>query len=234
MKKIIICLLMLVLGISQISCSTTSRRNFDEGAEDQIMVMAPSLPLVEETPLLKQESEPKPAVIKMVTIDKTITTEVTIVEENYILSDDPEPIIEETVEVWFYDAIPLNRDEQKLLWDACEEFAVPYALALGLIETETVFKNITGDNGNSFGYMQIYQRFHWDRMERLGVTDLMDPGGNFRVGLDFLSELYGKYGDWGIALTAYNLGYNPGYLTKYAYAVLSNYADWQLVVDDYE
>ena len=40
---------------------------------------------------------------------------------------------------------------------------------------------------------QIQKKWHWDRMERLGVTDLMGPSGNFRVGCDFLAELYAKY-----------------------------------------
>lgn len=131
------------------------------------------------------------------------------------------------------DAIPLCFDEQTKLQDACEEFDVPYALALGLIEVESDFRNTLGDNGASTGYMQIQKRWHKDRMERLGVNDLSDPGGNFRVGLDFLSELYRKYESWGTALTVYNRGHNPGYVTRYAYKVLDSYEKWQDVVDTY-
>lgn len=133
----------------------------------------------------------------------------------------------------FSDDIPLSYEEQELLQSACEEFDVPYALALGLIEKETIFQNIVGDDGASTGYMQVQEKWHQDRMNRLGVTDLLDPGGNFRVGLDFLSDLYGKYNDWSVALTVYNMGHNPGYITDYAKAVMENYAHWQEIIDNY-
>ena len=132
---------------------------------------------------------------------------------------------------YYYPEIPLSREEQDMLSTACEEFGIPYGIALGLIEKETQFHNVIGDDGASTGYMQIQQKWHWDRMDRLGVTDLLDPEGNFRVGCDFLAELYGKYGDWGIALTVYNKGHNPGYVSNYAYEVLANYADWQELVE---
>ena len=53
--------------------------------------------------------------------------------------------------------------------------------------------------------MQIQPRWHEERMERLGVTDLSDPYSNFRVGCDFLAELLSKY-TLEEALTAYNSG----------------------------
>lgn len=127
--------------------------------------------------------------------------------------------------IYYHTEIPLSREEQDMLGAACEEFDIPYEIALGLIEKETQFRNVIGDDGASTGYMQIQQKWHWDRMERLGVSDLLDPEGNFRVGCDFLAELYGKYGDWGVALTVYNKGHNPGYISNYAYEVLANYAD---------
>lgn len=130
--------------------------------------------------------------------------------------------------------VPLSYEEQLLLMESCKENDIPYALALGLIEKETNFRNVLGDDGASMGYMQIQERWHWDRMERLGVTDLLDPEGNFQVGCDFLSELYTKYEDWGIALTVYNMGHYPGYTTTYANDVLNNYASWEELVDIYE
>lgn len=141
-----------------------------------------------------------------------------------------EPVIEQTR---YCDDIPLTHEEQDCLQVACEEFNVPYALALGLIEKETRFQNLIGDDGASAGYMQIQQKWHWDRMERLGVTDLMEPRGNFRVGCDFLSELYEKYNDWSMALTVYNFGHYPGYITDYAKGVMENYARWQEIVENY-
>ena len=224
MKKIIFCLLILILGIVQISCGLPSRNQTNtDGAEVYITTPAPSIPPDQSTSAPQLVIEPTTLAARL-PLDEVVITKLIVVEGNDVF-------IDETIEEdHFNDAIPLSREEQELLWDACEEFDVPYALALGLIETETNFRNITGDNGNSSGYMQIQKRWHGERMERLGVTDLMDPGGNFRVGLDFLTEQYSKYGDWGIALTVYNNGSYPGYITNYANIVLSRYANWQELV----
>lgn len=58
---------------------------------------------------------------------------------------------------------------------------------------------------------------HRARMARLGVTDLMDPFGNFRVACDYMAELLGRY-DVENALTAYNSGH-PGH-SAYARTVM--------------
>lgn len=114
------------------------------------------------------------------------------------------------------DDIPLSAENQRLLWQACEETGVVYELALAVIWNETDFRNITGDSGKSFGYMQIQKRWHTDRMKRYGVTDLMDPYGNFLVGCDYLAELAGKDRGLEWTLMAYNGG--PSYANKMAKA----------------
>ena len=119
--------------------------------------------------------------------------------------------------------IPLNAEVQRQLWQACEETGITYELALAVIWKETNFRNITGDGGESFGYMQVQPRWHSDRMDRYGVTDLMDPYGNFLVGCDYLAELAAK--DRGIEwmLHAYNGG--PSYANNLAKAgKVSQYA----------
>ena len=89
----------------------------------------------------------------------------------------------------------------------CEQNDVPYALALAIIEHESGYEfDKTGDNGNSKGYMQIYEKQHTDRMQKLNCTDLMNPYQNVTVGIDFLSYLLKKYGTIQDALTAYNYG----------------------------
>lgn len=130
---------------------------------------------------------------------------------------------------YFRDDVPLTYEEQDYLHTACQESGVPYALTLAVIERETGFRNVVGDDGASCGYMQVQERWHWDRMERLGVTDLMDPFGNFRVGCDLLAELLEKYPTQE-ALTAYNSG-SPGY-NQYSYDVMDNYEKWKELVGD--
>lgn len=122
---------------------------------------------------------------------------------------------------YFRSDVPLDGDTQAFLHAACEEAGITYELALAVIRQETEFRNVIGDNGDSIGYMQIQPRWHEDRMERLGVTDLTDPYSNFRVGCDFLAELLSKY-TLEEALTAYNSG-KPG-KSEYATSVI-NYMD---------
>lgn len=54
------------------------------------------------------------------------------------------------------------------------------------------------------GLMQISQKWHKDRMERLGVRDLKEPYGNMLVAGDYLLELFEKYEDIGMVLQVYN------------------------------
>ena len=89
----------------------------------------------------------------------------------------------------------------------CKQNDVPYALVLAIIEYESGYEfDKTGDNGNSKGYMQIYEKWHTDRMQKLNCIDLMNPYQNVKVGIDFLSYLLKKYGTVQDALAAYNYG----------------------------
>lgn len=76
-----------------------------------------------------------------------------------------------------------------------------------LIEEESGWvASAEGDNGQSVGLMQIQERWHKDRMKRLGVNDLYDSEQNITVGCDILSELLNKYGNYEDALSVYNSG----------------------------
>ena len=89
----------------------------------------------------------------------------------------------------------------------CQNYGVDYEMVFALIERESWCKwDAEGDDGDSVGYMQIQERWHKDRMERRGVTDLSNPFGNVRVGVDYLAELYEKTGNWMDTLAAYNYG----------------------------
>ena len=125
--------------------------------------------------------------------------------------------------------VPLDDETQAFLRAACDESGVPYELALAVIRKESTFQNIIGDSGDSVGYMQIQPRWHKERMERLGVTDLRDPFSNFRVGCDYLAELLERY-PLEDAMTAYNSG-NPG-KSDYAKDVISYMEDFAYACKD--
>lgn len=60
------------------------------------------------------------------------------------------------------------------------------------------------ENGGCVGIMQVFPKWHKDRMERLGVTDLKDIRQNMTVATDYLSELEESYEDIGVVLMIYN------------------------------
>ena len=184
-------------------------------------VVACSLP-TEEPPELQL-----PTPVVAIPIESLEPTDLQVWEEDPYESEKIEQVLVE--QGYFRDDVPLSYEDQDFLHTACQESGVPYALALAVIERETQFQNLVGDDGASLGYMQVQERWHWDRMERLGVTDLMNPFGNFRVGCDFLAELLEKYPTQE-ALTAYNSG-SPGY-NQYSYDVMANYEKWKELVGD--
>lgn len=60
-------------------------------------------------------------------------------------------------------------------------------------------------NGSCKGIMQVSDRWHYDRMERLGVTSIFDEEGNILVATDYLRELFDTYGcDDALVLMVYN------------------------------
>lgn len=81
-------------------------------------------------------------------------------------------------------------------------------------------------NGDCMGLMQISERWHRERMERLGVTDLFDPYDNILVGVDYMAELFERYEDTGMVLMVYNGDSRAKDLQ--ATGNLSEYAEWIL------
>ena len=120
---------------------------------------------------------------------------------------------ESTEEVKLYYDVPLSDDLQDYILEVCEGYGVNHLVVLAMIKKESAFNSASvGDNGNSFGLMQIQPRWHQQRMNELGVTDLLDPYQNILVGVDYLADMlaYEKGLEW--ALMAYNGG--PTYANR--------------------
>ena len=116
-------------------------------------------------------------------------------------------------------SIPLDAELQAWIYKYSYEADISPYLVYAVIEKESRFNpEIIADTTReySIGLMQINKRWHTERMERLGVTDLTDPKQNIAVGIDYLLELFnwreGTTLEW--ALMAYNGG--PGYADKQA------------------
>lgn len=117
---------------------------------------------------------------------------------------------EEEAPSYLSDAVPLDHDTQAQVMGWCEEYGVPYSMALAVIEAESSFRP-DAENGSCYGYMQINSINKSWLLQEIGVTDLKDPLQNLHSGIYMLGNLYGKYGDWHKALVCYNCGETGAY-----------------------
>lgn len=122
--------------------------------------------------------------------------------------------------------------------EACMEYGEEYGicpeLLMAMVETESG-GNPKAENGGCIGLMQISERWHRDRMERLGVTDIYDERGNILIGTDYLMELAGRYGDVSYALDIYNgnskaeYNFENGIISPYAEKILERSAELERI-----
>jgi soluble lytic murein transglycosylase-like protein len=116
----------------------------------------------------------------------------------------------------------------------CEEIGEMYGicpeLLMAIIEAESS-GNQYAENGSCKGLMQVSVRWHADRMEKLGVTDIYDEYGNILVATDYIAELREDYGEVSCVLDIYNgnskayYNYENGILSVYAKSVLERSAE---------
>jgi soluble lytic murein transglycosylase-like protein len=116
----------------------------------------------------------------------------------------------------------------------CEEIGELYGvcpeLLMSIIEHESS-GNKYAENGSCKGLMQVSVRWHADRMEKLGVTDIYDEYGNILVATDYISELREDYEEVSYVLDVYNgnskatYNYENGILSVYAKSVLERSAE---------
>ena len=163
-------------------------------------------------------------------------------EETTVVETEPDTTIPETEETTpapeteyvipeskYYD-IPLSTSVQDHIFKVSEEYGVDPRIVIAMIEYESDYNASTvGDQGRSFGLMQVQARWHKERMERLGVTDLLNPYENITVGVDYLASLIELNDSLEWALMAYNGGpsyayskTSKGILTDYVIEVISN------------
>ena len=154
----------------------------------------------------ERNSEIATTSVDMETIRIAVTTSVTAAVEEAI-NNMPETVM-------IYDC-PLDADLQLHIIHECEKHHIDPAVIIAQIDRESDFRDwVVGDSGKSKGLMQIQERYHRERMSRLGCTDLLDPYQNVTVGIDYLAELLEMYdGNMHMALVGYNAG--PGGANRY-------------------
>lgn len=131
-----------------------------------------------------------------------------------------QPVEEKTL----YFDVPLSEELQEHIFAECEKHNITPEIVISMIEQESDYdSDAIGDGGNSKGLMQIQEKWHKERMDKVGCTDLLDPFQNVTVGIDYLAELKDRNDDLYWVLMAYNGG--PVYANK-----TENISDYALEV----
>lgn len=136
-----------------------------------------------------------------------------------------EKITETSEPITLFFNVPLSEDLQLHIFNECAKYNIAPALVIAVIERESTFDpNALGDKGTSFGIMQVKPKYHQWRMDELGGSDWFNPYDNTAVGIHYLAELFGKYGDdIYMVLMEYNGGL--GYANRMKYSgITSDYA----------
>lgn len=142
----------------------------------------------------------------------------------------------EHAEAMMFFPVPLDHDMQAFIIRSCEKMNIEPSVIIAMIDQESDFNpECVGDNGDSVGLMQIQKQWHQERMDKLGVTNLMEPLQNVKVGMDYLAELIAEGNGLEWALMAYNAGAsgaNKGFGSDYAAEVLAKSESLKAGVED--
>ena len=102
----------------------------------------------------------------------------------------------------YCDAVPLSDGWQAYTQDVCKRYGVDYTLMLGLMETESSFRE-DADSGWAYGLCQIGY-INEDSLADLGM-DIYTTQGNIEAGCYILSDLMTRH-SVSESLMAYNMG----------------------------
>ena len=139
------------------------------------------------------------------------------------------------MQVGITEAAPQKKISEEMLIEYTEEIGQQYGICPELLqaiaERESSLR-IYATNGTCKGLMQISEKWHRDRMERLGVTDIYDAYGNILLAADYLAELAEESDDLYYVLMRYNMKkstakklYEVGQYTDYAVGIVERSAE---------
>lgn len=124
----------------------------------------------------------------------------------------------------------ISETAQNACYEIGGDYGIKPELLMAIIETESRGQ-ADAENGSCKGLCQISEKWHKDRMERLGVTDLFDEYSNILVGADLLAELRDEYQEVSLVLDIYHgsskafQNYENGVVSDYAKKILKRSAE---------
>ena len=105
----------------------------------------------------------------------------------------------------FYQDVPMSEEDQKAIFDICNDYKIAYTLVMAIIEHESSFDASARSKTGDSGLMQIND-CNSARLAELGFTDLYDARENVEAAVYILRELFSKYGEVEAVLMCYNMG----------------------------
>lgn len=146
--------------------------------------------------------------------EPAITTNVDKVKDenknvSHISNDSKSPSIMENSKVLSKVTESSSTKYSSIIEEMSQKYNVPESLINKVIEAESSFNpNVTSSAGAQ-GLMQLMPQ----TAKHLGVTNPFDPRENIEGGVKYLKQMVDQFGNWRLALAAYNAG--PGNVRKY-------------------
>lgn len=100
----------------------------------------------------------------------------------------------------------IEQTENKTVIEYTERVAEIYPICPELIQAIVFYESsnqMNARNGLCVGYMQVSEKYHTGRADKLGVS-IYDGYGNILTGTDYLMELIEEYDDVALALMVYH------------------------------
>lgn len=127
----------------------------------------------------------------------------------------------------------ISKEYQRYCMEIGSMYNICPELLMAMIEQESSGEKGAQNSAGDTGLMQINPKWHYERMERLGVTDLFDPYSNILVAADYLAELFREDGEVYLVLMKYNMPhadaeelFGQGIYSEYAVHVAER--SWEL------
>jgi soluble lytic murein transglycosylase len=117
-----------------------------------------------------------------------------------------------------------------------KHYSIPASIVMAVMREESLFKTRSVSRARAVGLMQIMPQTGQEIATQLGVTwsgaqDLKDPKINIQFGTYYLSRLYKQFGNWELALMAYNAG--PNRVKQWQKEYSTDDMDWFLLMVPY-
>jgi soluble lytic murein transglycosylase-like protein len=94
---------------------------------------------------------------------------------------------------------------------------IPIDIAVRLVAVESSFRPCVESKAGAIGLAQVLPTTASIYHPNITKGELCDPQTNLHIAFSYLEDLVEQYGDWRLALSAYNMG--PGNMEKRGYPV---------------